>query len=86
MIVCDICKRNVADWSLEENKMVYGLLPVEVSLVHYNKAYWIDANDGSGMTQFLHDDCLRTLLQRKEHNDEEDRNFPEDKQHANDPE
>jgi len=73
MIVCDICKADVAQHRLGINKMVYGMLPVEVSTVGYSKATWVDTDDGSGMTMFIHDGCWRTLL---EHKEEEERNFP----------
>ena len=65
MIVCDICEKDVAQYTLGRNKIVYGLLPVEVSSVGYSKATWVDTDDGSGMTKFMHDDCLSTLIQDK---------------------
>jgi hypothetical protein len=68
MIVCDICYDDVAVYSLGTNKVVYGLLPVEVGTVGYSKATWVDTDDGSGMSKFLHEGCLSNLIEygRKE--------------------
>jgi len=62
MIVCDICNVDVATYSLGTNKVVYGLLPVDVGSVGYSKAVWVDTDDGSGMTKFIHDGCLTDLI------------------------
>jgi len=63
MVVCDICEKSVATYSLSTNKVVYGLLPVEADSVGYSKAAWVDTDDGSGMTKFIHDGCLSDLIE-----------------------
>ena len=72
MLICDVCKEDVAQHSLETNKVVYGLLPVTVGTTGYGRAEWMDSDDG--MTQFIHDKCLQSIMERfghrrKEYND-----------------
>ena len=38
MLICDVCKEDVAQHSLETNKVVYGLLPVTVGTTGYGRA------------------------------------------------
>ena len=63
MIVCDICRKDVA--VIERDRRVFGLLPVEVSTFSYTKAewQWINTDDGSGMSYFLHGSCLDKAVQ-----------------------
>ena len=72
MIICDVCKENVARHTLGTNKIVYGLMPIVVGTVGYNKEEWIDTDDGSGMTQFIHDRCLETVVCREQVIEEHD--------------
>ena len=65
MLICDVCKEDVAQHSLETNKVVYGLLPVTVGTTGYGRAEWMDSDDG--MTQFIHDKCLDDIIGRREH-------------------
>ena len=59
MISCDICGENVATYSLQTNKIVYVLMPVDVGSISYTKAEWIDTKAvGEGLTKFIHDKCL----------------------------
>ena len=64
MIVCNICEASVATYSLGTNKIVYGLMPVEVGSDSFTKAEWIDtSNETSGMANFIHGECLDKLKQ-----------------------
>ena len=69
MIVCDICRKDVA--VLERDQRVFGLLPIEVSQFSYKKAewQWIDADDCSGMSYFLHGSCLDRMVGIARQND-----------------
>ena len=59
MIVCDICKDDVAVYSLGINKLVYALMPVEVGSHTVEEAEWVA---GTGLTQFLHEPCLNSAI------------------------
>ena len=63
MIVCDICRKDVS--VIEQDRRVFGLLPVEVSQFSYNKAEhsFIDADESSGMAYFLHGSCLDRVVE-----------------------
>ena len=63
IIVCNICREDVA--VIEQDRRVFGLLPVEVNTFSYNKAEWqyINADDGSGMAYFLHGSCLDRVIE-----------------------
>ena len=66
MIVCNICEGNVAKYSLGINKVVYGLMPVEVGSDSFAKAEWVDMSDeNSGMAKFVHDECLSNLTEHQ---------------------
>ena len=69
MIVCDICRKDVAVLGLDQR--VFGLLTIEVSQFSYNRAEWqpISADESSGMAYFLHGSCLDRMVTIVKQND-----------------
>ena len=63
MIICDICKKDTVH-NGNSDPLIYGLLPVEMSQFGYKRSElsWADSNEGSGMTLFMHGNCLELLL------------------------
>tara|TARA_Y100000310_G_C20184612_1_gene579730 strand:+ start:207 stop:569 length:363 start_codon:yes stop_codon:yes gene_type:complete len=59
MVICDVCRIDVNSANLGINKIVYGLMPVEVSGHGYVNAEWME---GASMSKFIHDGCLDSLL------------------------
>jgi len=62
MIVCDICKDDVAIHTLGTNKLVYALMPIEVGSHTVEQTDWTTGIDGTGLTQFLHEPCLNRVI------------------------
>ena len=63
MIVCDICRKDVA--VIEQERRVFGLLPIEVGTFSYQQAEWqpIGADKSSGIAYFLHGSCLDRVVE-----------------------
>ncbi len=62
MIVCDICKDDVATHALGTNKLVYALMPVEIGSHTVEQAEWVNGA-ATLLTQFLHDKCFSKVME-----------------------